>query len=90
MIGYLTQQASFAPKIPEGFNYTGVADYVLDRGVAQTLSEPLTDEELETLYLALGNTRKRFMMRQCFYNAQIVAVFHPELRYVEGYARVRE
>jgi hypothetical protein len=89
MIDYLKHLAAFSQmRKPSGFNYGGTEDYILDRGVDQTLSEPLTDEELDTLYFVL-NSSGRFMQKQCFYNAQMVVLYHPEFRYVEGYAQGR-
>jgi len=88
MLTYLKQLASMQASIgkPDGFNYFGTEDYVFDRGVDQTLSLPLTEDEHESLFRTISSGH-RFMQKQCFHNAQLLALENPDLQYVEGYAQ---
>jgi hypothetical protein len=87
---YLVEITKFKARLrltPEGFNYSGGEDFVLDRGVPLD-SEPLTDKERD---LVLGAARRyghRFQQGYCFHNAQML-VLHDHtgtLQYCEGYA----
>ena len=74
--------------VPEGYNYVGAEDYLLDRG-SPFESEALTDEELLVVHEAVANTSiKRFQIGHCFYNAQMLAAMDTtnQLTYYEGYA----
>jgi len=73
---------------PEGWGYSCVEDYVLDRGVAPT-SAPLTPEEEGILWMAVGNFGRRFQQKQCFYNSQLLCLYdHSDsLQYMEGIAQ---
>ena len=90
MIDYLQKIAAFRSTIQldPSFQYTGVEDYVLDRGRTQTVATKLTEEELEILYDAIdlsGMLRPR--KKQCFYNAQLLALgSYGKIEYVEGIA----
>jgi hypothetical protein len=89
MIHFLKSMASMQASIgkPEGFNYFGTEDYVFDRGVDQTLSVPLTEDERLSLFRSIDCSGHRFMQKQCFHNAQLLALDNPDLQYVEGYAQ---
>lgn len=73
---------------PKGYNYHGSEDYVLDRGILFE-SKPLTKREREIVLSAVDNWGRRFQMKQCFYNAQMLLFYDKaeKLRYVEGYAQ---
>ena len=87
---YLKQVASMQAGIgkPDTFNYYGLEDYVFDRGVPQTLSTPLTEEEQDALFKTADRVGP-FLQKQCFHNAQMLAMTNPDLKYVEGYAQGR-
>lgn len=74
--------------LPDGYNYAGMEDYVLDRAV-KPISAPLTEREYKILFAAVDNFGKRFQLKQCFYNAQMLLVCdHTGLiEYHEGFAR---
>lgn len=78
---FLRIQASFATT-PDGYTYSGLADFVLDRGEA--FASKALDEEQRAFVQKLGGYWKQ---RECFYNGQLLSLMHPErLTYVEGYA----
>ena len=60
--------------IPSGYNYHGSEDYVLDRG-REFKSQPLTDLERKQLFAAVDNYKKRFQLKQCFANCQMLIFF---------------
>jgi hypothetical protein len=72
---------------PEGWSYACMEEYVVEAGTNHA-SEPLTADELEIVLAAVDATRKRFQIKQCFSNGQLLALFDPsgELVYTEGYA----
>lgn len=74
--------------LPAGFHYHGPEDYVLDHGGAFS-STPLTDEERQHVLTVADEVRGRFQLRECFYNAQRLALADTtrKLQYVEGMAR---
>jgi len=88
MIHFLKSMASIQAKIgkPDGFNYFGIEDYVFDRGVDQTLSLPLTEDESASLFSSIDRCGNPTLVKQCFHNAQMLAMENPDLQYVEGYA----
>lgn len=71
--------------LPEGYNYSSIYDYVLDRGKL-CLSEELTAEENRFLKSCLRYHRPKF--KGCFSNAQklVLKDTTERLVYVEGYA----
>lgn len=72
------------PEIPRGYTYGSFEDYVLDRGT-HDLSRALSREQASFVRgIARGIDPK---MRQCFFNAQVLAL-HPSERfsYREGFA----
>ena len=82
----LKMLAYMRPAVSPPFHYTCAEDYVLDRGSDQTVSEALSPAELSVLLGAVDRARMRFVQKQCFYNAQILALKEPSLQYVEGFA----
>jgi hypothetical protein len=91
LVEYLTSLASVqsALRRPDGFNYISVEDYILDRGVDQAHSGPLTEDERVSLFRTIDRSGLRFMQKKCFHNAQLLAVEDPTLQYVEGFAQSR-
>ena len=88
---YLIQTASFKRRlgfqVPVGFHYFGPEDYVLDHG-GPFDSAPLTPEELAVVNGAIDACRSQFRIKQCFYNAQRLALADSTrtLLYTEGLA----
>ena len=74
-------------ELPTGYNYHGSEDYVLDRG-REFKSQPLTDLEHKQLFFAIDNYKKRFQIKQCFSNCQLLLFYDisESLHYYEGYA----
>jgi hypothetical protein len=92
ILRYLTQMVKFRSKLgmelPPGFNYIGGEDYVLDRG-SGFASAPLTPEEHKFVRSVVdGAPIKRWLMGNCYYNAQILALSDRSrtLTYHEGWA----
>jgi len=89
--GYLRSTVEFRRKAnvarPDNYKYEGMEHFVLERGEAHK-SEPLTAEEMEIVIAAVDTSGTRFKMKECFYNAQLLALYDPstELVYHEGYA----
>jgi len=73
--------------IPEGHDqsYFGMEDFVLDRGY-EFKSASLTDEEMEIVRRAVQFPGCGLRAKECYYNAQMLALHEPELTYYEGYA----
>lgn len=74
--------------LPEGFNYLGAEDFVLDRGTPHAASK-LTRKEREILLHAVDHCPMRqFQEGHCYYNAQMLAMVDPThtLLYCEGLA----
>ncbi len=90
MRSYMEQMVAFRAQCggrPEGWGYSCVEDYVLDRGVTLE-SAPLTPEEEAILWKAVDHCSVRFQQKQCFYNAQLLCLYDysNSLQYMEGYA----
>lgn len=84
----LKMRLACSTSLPEGYNYHGLEDYVLDRGVHYA-STPLTRDERSIVQAAKLNAIDRsFQPKQCFYNAQLLAVADETrtLAYCEGFA----
>ena len=73
--------------IPEGFSYSCVEDYVLDRGEVP-VSEALTEEQFDYLTKVANRCGVKFWSKQCFHNAQslILEDWDRRMKYVEGIA----
>lgn len=78
---YLTQVANIIPR-REGQQYASPNDYVLQHGHLYQSAE-LTEVEREVL--AQLNPRA-YKVRECYSNAQSIAINFPEFSYVEGVA----
>lgn len=71
---------------PKGFKYSSMEEYVLRNGRFFD-SAPLTAEERERVFDAIDRYGRRFPIKQCYYNSQMLLLFggEPGFRYVEGY-----
>jgi len=92
LLQYLRETVRFKKRLglvfPEGYNYQGGEDYVLDRG-SPFSSGPLTPQERTTVLQALTLCpEKHFRLGHCYYNAQLLVAFDTsrELIYCEGWA----
>jgi hypothetical protein len=87
---YLRGTAEFrrqAMETPVGFAYNSQEEFVLQRG--ETIeSAALDDAETALVFAAVDRCGKRFALKECFYNAQLLALYDDsqELVYHEGYA----
>lgn len=68
---------------PKGFKFCCMEEYVLKNG-KQFLSSQV-DNVTRTKILAKIISLAPFQMKECFYNAQKIAVNIPAFKYVEGY-----
>lgn len=75
LTGYLETIAGFSAGLPEkeGYLARNPADFVLRNGCAMT----------DILPVPKGKMRK---LKECFYNASMLAIFDPRFAYCEGYA----
>lgn len=62
--------------------YSSLEDYALKNGKLYH-SQPLTSDELNIVLNAVG--RRKFMIKQCFYNSMSLASMFKDLIYTEGY-----
>lgn len=97
--GYLRQWADMqwgvqTPRAIElELTYSGVHDYVLDRGRQFDAATALTADERDVVRAAAAEARAAwactFEVRECFWNAQLLAMSDPTeaLRYCEGFAQ---
>lgn len=69
-------------KLP-GTKYSHPDQFFLERGTFFE-SQPLTPDEQVKVRQSIGNG-KQFKMKECYYNAQVVAQKSDFLQYVEGY-----
>ena len=88
--GYLEAVARFRRgngNPPKGYHYTCTEDYVLDRGCLFS-SAPLTEEEKKLLSKVIGSKKRRFPVKACFYNAQMLTLDDDTgtIQYCEGLA----
>ena len=67
----------------EGFHYGGPEDFILQHG-KHYQSNPMTKEEIAFMEEVAWKTCG-YKMKQCFYNAQSLAMTSPKIKYVEGY-----
>lgn len=79
----LEKSAAMMPPAPEGYGYNSLYDYVVVCGV-EFQSAPLTKEEMQVVTKAMG--RRTWRQRECFMNAQELALSDDRLVYHEGYA----
>ena len=97
--GYLVQLRSMRMQHSDGITpdyYKGIADLLLDKGSWFTgPGEALTADELELLEAAADIAGGKFLSKECYFNAQILASLSTgmmkagtdgTLRYFEGYA----
>ena len=71
--------------LPQGFLYWGLEDFLLQHG-RKYASAQLSQEELALLRKVVRKD-SRFVAKQCFYNAQTIALAsHGGIDYVEGVA----
>jgi hypothetical protein len=82
LVSYLTNVSSIAPRRP-GFRFTSYEDFYLAHGHPYP-SESFTEDEVSGLYVQLAKHRFEPQIKQCFYNAQNLALFCG-LGYAEGY-----
>ena len=75
--------------VPEGYNYLCMEDFVIDRGQFM-VPNYLTDDELELVTNSVERAASYFncscYTKECYYNAQVLAMINPEFVYHEGYA----
>lgn len=74
-------------KKPEGWQYTCMEEYV-DRNGVEFQSQSLTTEEKALVCKTATRTRSKFALKECFYNAQLLAIHDVSgsLVYHEGWA----
>ena len=76
------------PTLPEGHNYHGLEDYVLDRGIEFASAALSRDEHAIVKAAMLQSVDRSFAPKQCFYNSQLLAIadMTRTLVYHEGFA----
>lgn len=89
LLTYIQQSFSFfaSPKsLPKDWVYAGQYDFILKHG-RFFMSQPLTDAEREIVNEALKNIGFKPRMKECFYNAQLLAMNDKtgQIKYCEGF-----
>ena len=85
---YLEELRGFmAARRPPGFRYSCIHDYVLENG-RNFESASLTAEQSELVGSIVARMSEAAIPKQCFYNAQILAMafWSERVSYVEGFA----
>jgi len=89
LLDYIQQSFTFVignRNAPEGWHYKGQYDFILQHGKFYN-SQELTDEEREIVSVAIKNLGFKPRMKECFYNAQMLALndYTNKIQYCEGF-----
>lgn len=92
---HLFMEGAQPAKLPEGQSHFTISGWAAEHCKPYE-SQALTDDEMAWLFELIDADRRRYQIKQCYYNAQMMLLFAdawdylgegaPELQYVEGYA----